>query len=336
MTLLIDMHFLSPTLSGAVSQEETYVTTILGETIADLFTSAVKLTLRGQKVSPRGMATLELLDVRLQLAQPRARLLSAPPARVLNTAFAVAECVWILSGSDDPWIYGYNSRLRQFAEDDGILRGAYGPRMRRWAGHIDQLAQVLTTLRADPDSRRAVIQLYDPIRDGGGHRDVPCTLGYRFHLRHGRLDMVTTMRSNDLWLGFPYDVFTATVLHELMAAWLGAELGTYRHHVDSLHLYERDLEAAATLAQIGASQVMASLWTPWEHFDELLAAVQAGEPVGHQGWDAMTAVLVSYRNWKRGERTDAVQATGGIEGPLGAGLRTWYETLLNDAPVVIA
>ncbi|MBE1566626.1 thymidylate synthase, partial [Nonomuraea africana] len=217
------------------------MTTISGETIAELFTDAVARVQQGEPVSPRAMPTREVLDVRLLIEQPRARLLPAQPARVLNPAFAVAECVWILSGTNAPWIYDYNAQLRQYAEDDGILRGAYGPRMRLWDGHVDQLAQVRATLLDDPETRRAVIQLYDPARDAGGHRDVPCTLGYRFHLRQGRLHMVTTMRSNDLWTGFPYDAFSATVLQELMAGWVGADLGEYHHHVDSLHLYEQDL-----------------------------------------------------------------------------------------------
>ncbi len=52
--------------------------------------------------------------------------------------------------------------------------------------------------------------------------------GYRFFLRDGRLHMHTTMRSQDVWLGFCYDIFTATMLQELLAGWLGAELGSYR------------------------------------------------------------------------------------------------------------
>jgi thymidylate synthase len=305
------------------------VTTISGNTIADVFTSAVAKTLQAEKVSPRGMPTRELLDVRLLVTQPRARLLLAPPARVLNTAFAVAESVWILSGSDAPWIYEFNSRLRHYAEDDGILRGAYGPRMRRWGGRIDQLAQAVTTLRQDPQSRRAVIQLYDPARDAGGHRDVPCTLGYRFHLRQGRLHMATTMRSNDLWTGLPYDMFTATILHELMAGWLEVELGAYHHHVDSLHLYERDMELAAAVGHSRPSSLLPPLATPWEGFDELLAGVLAGRQVGHPGWDAMAAVLTSYRRWKTGERDAAVQAACAIGGPLGEALEAWY-TVLQD------
>ncbi|GAA1613744.1 hypothetical protein GCM10009733_007340 [Nonomuraea maheshkhaliensis] len=305
------------------------MTTISGGTITELFTNALALTVEGDKVSPRGIATRELLDVRLLLTDPRARLLDARPGRVINAAFAVAETVWILSGADGPWIYDFNGQLRQYAENDGILRGAYGPRLRSWDGNIDQIAQALATLRGDPDSRRAVIQLYDPARDAGGHRDVPCTLGYRFHLRQGRLHMATTMRSNDLWTGLPYDIFAATTLHELMAGWLEAELGDYHHHVDSLHLYDSDLDKAATV--LGGvctdERRLPSLQTPWEGFDALLDDVRSGRPVGHPGWDAMSSVLDSYRRWKRGEREAAVAAAESVDGPLGEGLCAWYSVL---------
>ncbi|MFC5821144.1 thymidylate synthase [Nonomuraea harbinensis] len=305
------------------------MTTITGGTLNELFASAVRLTIDGDKVSPRGMDTRELLDVRLLLEEPRSRLLHAPPGRVLNTAFAVAETVWILSGSDAPWIYEFNGQLRQYAEDDGILRGAYGPRMRCWDGSVDQLALALSTLRGDPDSRRAVIQLYDPARDAGGHRDVPCTLGYRFHLRRGRLHMATTMRSQDLWTGLPYDIFAATTLHELMAGWLGVELGEYHHHVDSLHVYERDLDKAVAVLDEAVSSPgkLPSLETPWEGFDALLADVRSGRMVDHPGWDIMAAVLASYQQWKRGHRDAAVRSAEGVGGLLGEALCAWYAIL---------
>jgi thymidylate synthase len=183
---------------------------------------------RGRPAAPRQMATLEVLGASLCLTDPRRRLVDVPPVRVLNPAFAAAEAMWILSGSDDPWICQYNRRLAEYA-DEGRLMGAYGPRLRRWHGMIDQLAQVRALLAGDRDSRRAVIQLFDPATDFRGYKDVPCTLGYRFFLRDGWLHMHTTMRSQDLWLGFCYDIFTATLLQELLAGWLGAGLGEYRH-----------------------------------------------------------------------------------------------------------
>jgi hypothetical protein len=202
------------------------MTSLTADSIAELFSGAVTLAKSGEKISPRGMATHEVRDVHLLLTQPRARLLYAPPARIVNPAFAVAETVWHLSGSDAAWIFDYNNRLRQFA-DEGVLLGAYGPRMRNWAGKVDQLARVVEILQADPDSRRALIQLYDPAQDAAGHKDVPCTLGFRFHLRAGRLHMATMMRGQDVWIGMPYDVFFYTVLHELVAGWLDAELASF-------------------------------------------------------------------------------------------------------------
>jgi thymidylate synthase len=309
-------------------------TTLEADSVTELFTGAVALTLRGPRVSPRGMGTREVLDVRLILRRPRARLLHLPPARVLNTAFAVAETVWILSGSDDAWIYTFNDRLRQYA-DDGVLRGAYGPRIRRWHDRTDQLAKVLTTLRHDPDSRRAVVQLYDPARDADGHSDVPCTLGYRFHLRSGRLHMSTTMRSQDLWTGLPYDMFAATVLHELMAGWLGADLGDYHHHIDSLHLYDADQEKAEAVPDdVVRGPELPDLTVPWDGFDDLLSHIQAGQPVGHPGWDTLAAALACYQLWKGGDRDAAVDYAERIPGPIGEGMRTWYTELATRTRTV--
>ncbi|WP_411132983.1 thymidylate synthase [Streptomyces sp. C10] len=302
------------------------MTNLTADSVAELCTDAVMLAKSGEKVSPRGMATREVLDLTMRLTQPRARLLYAPPARILNPAFAVAETVWHLSGSDDPWIFDYNGRLRQYA-DDGVLRGAYGPRMRNWGGEVDQLHRVVEILKGDPDSRRATIQLYDPARDTAGHKDVPCTLGFRFHLRGGRLHMSTTMRGQDVWIGMPYDLFFFTTLHELVAGWLDVDLGEYHHHVDSLHIYERDIEKADALTDVAASAVMPELSTPWEGFEKLLDRVEAGGETGHPGWDAMAETMRSYRLWKGGEREQAWRIADAIEGPLGEALAGWYGEL---------
>ncbi len=311
--------------------------TLTAVSVAEVFAGALGVARNGQRVSPRGMATREVLDVGIRLTKPRARLLLAPPARIPNAAFAAAETVWILSGSDDPWIYDFNGHLAQYA-DDGVLRGAYGPRLRRWGGSVDQMRRVVEILTADPDSRRALIQFYDPARDAAGHRDVPCTLGFQFNLRNGRLDMATSMRGQDVWIGLPYDLFFYTTLHELMAGWLGAELGDYRHHVGSLHIYERDMEAAESVTSVTSLPEMPELTTDWDGFDNRLAHVQAGEPTGHAGWDAMAATLQSYRQWKQGQRDEARRIAESITGPLHTSMAAWYAKLSlppHDASLVL-
>lgn len=303
--------------------------TLSANSANELFATAVRAVLtRGHRSAPRGLATQEVIGVSLQLDDPRRRFICVPPVRLLNAAFAAAETVWILSGSDAQWICDYNSRMAEFA-DDGVLMGAYGPRIRRWQARVDQLDQVRRLLIADPDTRRAVIQLFDPARDGAGHKDVPCTLGYRFFLRNGRLDMHTTMRSQDLWLGFCYDLFAATVLHELMAGWVDAEIGVYRHQVDSLHLYSEHLPLARELPEaVRPSPVMPPLAAEWSGFDHLLHAVAGDEIPGHAGWAEFGVVMRSYRIWKAGDRADArdlLKRTDSL--PLIEGLHRWYDHL---------
>jgi thymidylate synthase len=294
----------------------------------DLYAATCREVRRqGRPVAPRGQPTLEVMGAHLRLTEPRRRLVDLPPYRQLNPAFAVAEALWILSGSDDPWIFTYNRVLENFA-DAGRLRGAYGPRIRRWRDAVDQLTHVRTLLAGDPDSRQAVVQLYDPAQDTRGHRDVPCTLNYRFYIRDGRLDMHTSMRSNDVWLGLPYDLFTATMLHELMASWLEVELGIYHHHVDSLHLYAQHAEAAASIGarSVLASPSMPALSAPADQLTDFLAAVVTGIPPTGV-WTPYSAVLASYRLWSSGDRPAARTAADSIDGVLGAALRRWYEHL---------
>ena len=302
---------------------------IEAEDATALFLQAADTVVRsGTPVTPRGLRTQEIYGACLCLHQPRARLVAGIPGRVVNPAFAAAEAVWILSGSDEPWIYEYNSNLRKYA-DDGVLRGAYGPRLRRWGGSVDQLARVVETLRTDPDSRRAVIQLYNPAQDVNTNLDVPCTLGFRFHLRDGKLMMTTTMRSQDVWLGLPYDLFTFTIIQELMAGWLGVEVGDYHHQVDSLHLYEPDLARARELGALPEAhgRQMESLAIDWDEFDRALSAVLDGEKVGHPGWDAFSDVLRAYRLWRGGDigegRTVAAE-TGQVFAPA---LVDWFGEL---------
>jgi thymidylate synthase len=81
--------------------------------------------------------------------------------------------------------------------------------------------------------------------------DVPCCTTLQFLLRDGRLNLITYMRSNDIFTGFGYDIFFFTMLQELLACELEVALGWYQHVVGSLHLYDQDRRRA--LAAIESS-----------------------------------------------------------------------------------
>jgi thymidylate synthase len=84
---------------------------------------------------------------------------------------------------------------------------------------------VIELLGNRPTSRRAVIQIFNAEDIAAIHREIPCTTTLQFFVRNERLDMVTTMRSNDAYLGLPHDVFCFTMLQEIIARSLGREIG---------------------------------------------------------------------------------------------------------------
>jgi thymidylate synthase len=298
-----------------------------GTTVDELFTRAIGLILEeGKPCAPRGIATREIYPVTLSLRNPRARVLRVG-GRTINPAFAVAETLWILSGTDEPWIFDFNARLRNYA-DDGRLAGAYGPRLRAFGSRIDQLAGARSKLVEDPDTRQAVIQILDPATVRPGHRDVPCTLSYRFLLRDKRLTAFCTMRSQDAWLGLPYDVFVGTVIQELMASWVGAEVGEYHHTVDSLHLYESDLSAArAIVTSSAAPREMQPLSCPWHELDRVVSdAIGNRLPPDHSFAPLMLA-MESYRQWKSGRRDITTTMVSMVGGPLQDALERWYRSI---------
>ena len=192
-------------------------------------------------VSPRGLGVRETLSAMLTLRDVSKNLVTLPERR-LNFTFAVAEWLWMLHGSNEAkLIMGYNKNLG-FSLDDGAERfsGAYGPKI------VEQLDYVRQVLAADPDSRQAVISIW---RERPRlTKDVPCTLSMQFFIRDNALHMMTTMRSNDVWLGLPYDLFSFTQIQRSLARDLGIDTGEYYHHVGSFHLYDRDFDGAHAVA----------------------------------------------------------------------------------------
>lgn len=192
----------------------------------------------GETASPRGMATREERWAQFAVSDP----LSFPVdvlGRRMRDVIGVLEALALVGQFNVPELF--TQRVPKFAEflDDGIFHGAYGPRAHGALGDLVQL------LERDPDSRQAVISVFDSSRDlNRAKRDIPCTIALHFMVRGDELELNVTMRSNDIWLGTPYDFTQFAVLQATVAQVLGLRPGIYVHSVGSLHLYERDLEAA--------------------------------------------------------------------------------------------
>jgi thymidylate synthase len=267
------------------------------ETLDDVMYDIFKDLLgNGGSIKPSKGRALERTGVLIEIRNPRSRLNRTETRGRVFSAFA--ELCWYLSGSDDPAFIGhYIPRYTELA-DNGRLHGAYGPRLLKWRGEIDQLAQVTAILKTKTDSRQAVIQLFDAADLTAPHKDVPCTCSLQFFKRTGRLDLVTYMRSNDAFLGFPHDVFAFTMLQELIATYLSLELGSYKHVVGSLHLYDTDAKRAQEFINEGyqpTNQPMQSMPTGNPHGP--LAVLLEAESILREGgdWlDSRTAKLPSY------------------------------------------
>ncbi|GHT36387.1 hypothetical protein FACS189427_07900 [Planctomycetales bacterium] len=202
----------------------------------------------GQSTESRSGETNESLHVLLQLDNPREKWVTNrfPP---MNIAFALAELIWILNGSDKSKIINFwNQNLREYAEDSENkehYHGAYGKRL-RISFEIDQLERAYHSLKEKPSNRQTVMLIWNPARDmpldNGSEqsRDIPCNICSLLKIRDNRLEWTQIMRSNDIFRGLPYNLVQFTGIQEIIAGWLNVEVGTYNHYSDSLHLYEND------------------------------------------------------------------------------------------------
>ncbi len=200
----------------------------------------------GLETKPRGKLTRELLAHRAMVDMTRPVLVS--PARKLGYKFLAAEAAWILSGDNRvDTIVPYSRAIASFSDDGKTFFGAYGPKIE------SQFSYIVKALAEDQDTRQAVMTIWreNPIKS----KDIPCTVSVQFLIREGKLICIDNMRSSDLWLGHPYDVFnfsmlSLAVLLELRRAYnIKLQLGTLCLLAGSKHIYETNFEGVKTVLE---------------------------------------------------------------------------------------
>lgn len=160
--------------------------------------------------------------------------------RNLSMRYAIGELLWYLSGNNNlSEIQKYTKAWDRMSDNGITVNSNYGWCIESKYG-FSQWEYVRELLKKHPETRQAVIHI--KTANNKESKDVNCTVCLQFMIREGKLYLTTYMRSNDLWMGFPYDVFQFTCLQILMSMELGVELGTYTHIAGSLHLYKRDLK----------------------------------------------------------------------------------------------
>lgn len=213
-----------------------------GNSLNEVFLSICKaLPMFGVETDRRGSKVLEFRGPQLiEISNPHRNMMMVQ-GRNINPWVTLAEFPWIMAGRDDiSWLTHYLPRASNFSDNGTTWRAAYGPRIRNWYGNVDQIDQVIKTLKADRASRQAVVVLWDPEEDWQVSGDIPCTNWMHFQVVGNKLDLLVGMRSNDLIWGFSgVNVFNFTMLQQLVAAAVGVEVGVYRHLSSNLHVYER-------------------------------------------------------------------------------------------------
>lgn len=195
----------------------------------------------GNRVSPRGMLCYE--SIALCSVVSMANPIIFNPMRKLGYRFMAAEAAWILEGRDDvSRIAPYSKDISKFSDDGQTFFGAYGPRI------VDQINYVCDCLCQDLMSRQAVMTVWR--QNPGPSKDIPCTVSLQWLVRHGKIHCVATMRSSDLWLGHPYDIFNFSAVSFAIMLQLNnflnlrdqfpVELGNLHLTAGSKHIYERN------------------------------------------------------------------------------------------------
>jgi thymidylate synthase len=258
----------------------------------------------GTPVAPRHQPTYELLGTGFSLTNPRARIPNFP-SRKWSLALALGELCWHLKGASDLESLAYYApRWRHYSDNGITVEGScYGKAAFDSARGASQWEYAKHLLTSDPATRRAVLIFDRPKPSDQFTVDKSCLTSMQFLIRENRLHAVVTMRSNDLYLGVPYDVFNFTMLQELMALEVGAALGTYVHFVGSLHLYERDIPRARASYSSSALHPLPMEPIPgaagMKQFVDVEAAIRTGKPVDLHSldpfWVPYATVLKEYR-----------------------------------------
>jgi len=235
------------------------------------YDALMQITAKGKALNSRAGQTKEILGFQATLDDPLNNILLGYPARKFSLPYACAEVLWYLTFSGDirPMLEHYAPSYGKYCED-GIAYGGYGKRWKENPGFMlednnffhpngsNQIEMLIKLLREKPNTRQAILSMWD---SGdlvhayiGDHGDLPCTLSLKFYVRDNtdgnpELHCIGDMRSNDAWLGLPYDVFCFTTLQRIIAEECGLKLGKYIHQAGSQHIYERNYEKVEQVLQ---------------------------------------------------------------------------------------
>ena len=167
----------------------------------------------------------------------------------LHLKSIIHELLWFLKGDTNvKYLQDNGVRIwNEWADPDGDLGHIYGYQWRSWpdynGGSIDQIREVVETIKHNPDSRRIIVSAWN-VADLPNMNLPPCHAFFQFYVADGKLSLQLYQRSADSFLGVPFNIASYALLLQMMAQVTGLEAGDFVHTLGDAHLYMNHLDQA--------------------------------------------------------------------------------------------
>ena len=162
----------------------------------------------------------------------------------------IQELLWFLTGSsNNNWLKERGVSIwDEWARPDGDLGPVYGVQWRSWptpdGGHIDQIAQVIQTLKSNPDSRRIIVSAWN-VAELDQMALMPCHAFFQFYVADGKLSCQLYQRSADIFLGVPFNIASYALLTHMVAQQCDLAVGEFIWTGGDCHIYSNHQEQVA-------------------------------------------------------------------------------------------
>ncbi|WEJ59880.1 thymidylate synthase [Devosia sp. FJ2-5-3] len=167
----------------------------------------------------------------------------------LHLKSIIYELLWFIRGETNVrWLQEHGVKIwDEWADENGDLGPVYGSQWRSWPApdgrHIDQLANVLESIRSKPDSRRHIVSAWNPA-EVDEMALPPCHCLFQFYVANGKLSCQLYQRSADTFLGVPFNIASYALLTHMVAQVCDLEVGDFVHSFGDVHLYSNHFEQA--------------------------------------------------------------------------------------------
>ena len=165
----------------------------------------------------------------------------------LHLKSIIYELLWFLKGStNNNWLKERGVSIwNEWAAPDGDLGPIYGYQWRSWPApngqHIDQISEVVETIKKNPDSRRIIVSAWN-VADIPRMALAPCHAFFQFYVADGKLSCQLYQRSADIFLGVPFNIASYALLTMMIAQVTGLEAGDFVHTFGDTHIYHNHFE----------------------------------------------------------------------------------------------